>query len=161
MRRSRSTGSGGPDQHLAVIPAGGDPADPIADEAVAGEVDGTVAIATDDWDPGTYVALLMDGSSVRSRTRFWIEAPGDGPHVSTSRHGYGVGDPIDVHWWNAPGARWDWIGVYPPTRRSERRLLPDLVLHALDDPGLRAPRRRLRRPVAPAGRSIQRLSVGG
>ena len=106
-------GPGGPDQHLAVIPAGGDPADPIADEPVAGEVDGTVAIATDGWDPGTYVALLMDGSSVRSRTRFWIEAPGDGPHVSTSRHVYGVGDPVAVHWWNAPGARWDWIGVYP------------------------------------------------
>jgi endonuclease/exonuclease/phosphatase family metal-dependent hydrolase len=106
-------GSGGPDQHLAVIHAKGDPADPIADESVAGEVDGSVAIATDGWDPGTYVALLMDGSSVRSRTRFWIEAPGDGPHVSTSRHVYGVGDPIAVRWWNAPGARWDWIGVYP------------------------------------------------
>ncbi|MGZ6546311.1 MAG: endonuclease/exonuclease/phosphatase family protein [Actinomycetota bacterium] len=106
-------GPGGSDQHLAVIPAGGYPADPIADEPVAGEVDGTVAIATSGWDPGTYVALLMDGSSVLSRTRFWIEAPGDGPHVSTSRHVYGVGDPIAVHWWNAPGARWDWIGVYP------------------------------------------------
>ncbi len=103
---------GGPDQHLVVIPAKGDPVYPLADEPIPGETDGTVAVTTDGWEPGTYVALLMDGSSVLSRMRFWIEAPGDGPHVSTSRRVYGVGEPIAVRWWNSPGARWDWIGVY-------------------------------------------------
>ncbi|MGZ8650883.1 MAG: endonuclease/exonuclease/phosphatase family protein [Actinomycetota bacterium] len=105
-------GPGGQDQHLVVIPVTGDPAYPVADEAIPGEIDGTVAVATDGWAPGTYVALLMDGTSVLSRTRFWIEAPGDGPHVSTSRRVYHVGQAIRVRWWNAPGARWDWIGVY-------------------------------------------------
>jgi endonuclease/exonuclease/phosphatase family metal-dependent hydrolase len=105
-------GPGGPDQHLVVIPAKGDPADPVADEPVPGETDGSVVVTTDGWEPGTYVALLMDGSSVLSRMRFWIEEPGDGPHVSTSHRVYGVGEPIDVRWWNAPGARRDWIGVY-------------------------------------------------
>ena len=112
-------GPGGPDQHLAVIPAEG--------SAYPSRTSRSPARSTARWrsppmagSPGTYVALLMDGSSVRSRTRFWIEAPGDGPHVSMSRHVYGVGDPIAVHWWNAPGARWDWIGVYRdmPTRTS-------------------------------------------
>ena len=73
---------------------------------------GRIAVSTGGWEPGTYVALLMDGTSVLSRMRFWIETPGDGPHVSTSHRVYRVGQPIDVRWWNAPGARWDWIGVY-------------------------------------------------
>jgi hypothetical protein len=105
-------GPGGPDQHLAVIPARGDPAIPVVDEPIPGEIDGAVPVPTDGWEPGTYVALLMDGSSVLSRMRFWIKAPGDGPRVSTSHRVYRVGQPIDVRWWNAPGARRDWIGVY-------------------------------------------------
>ena len=51
-------------------------------------------------------------SAVLSRTRFWVEAVGDEPHVSAERRIYGVGDPIHVRWWNAPGNRWDWVGVY-------------------------------------------------
>ncbi|MEO8422897.1 MAG: endonuclease/exonuclease/phosphatase family protein [Actinomycetota bacterium] len=105
-------GPGGPDQHLVVIAAKGDPASPLADEPIPGGVDGTVSVSTDGFEPGTYVALLMDGSSVLSRTRFWIEARGDGPHVSTSHRVYRVGEPIPVHWWNAPGSRADWVGVY-------------------------------------------------
>jgi hypothetical protein len=50
--------------------------------------------------------------SALSRTRFWVEALGDGPRVSTSRRVFGVGDPIPVRWRNAPGNRWDWVGVY-------------------------------------------------
>jgi hypothetical protein len=102
---------GGPEQHVVVFPAA-DPTYPVGDESVSGEADGTVIVPTDGWEPGTYVVQLMDGTSVLSRTRFWIEAPGDGPHVSTSRRAYHVGQAIRVRWWNAPGARWDWIGVY-------------------------------------------------
>jgi hypothetical protein len=54
----------------------------------------------------------MDGPTVLSRVRFWLAAEGDGPHVTTPRRVYGVGEAIPVRWWNAPGARWDWIGVY-------------------------------------------------
>ena len=104
-------GPGGANQHVMVIAAGGDPTDPLADEP-AGSVDGTVSIATDDWEPGGYTALLMDGSTVLSRARFFVESPGDGPHLSTTGRIYAVGEPIRVHWWNAPGARWDWVGVY-------------------------------------------------
>ena len=104
-------GPGGPDQHIVVFRAG-DPAYPTTDRPVPGEVDGTVDIATDGWDPGTYVVVLKDGVSVLSRTRFWVEAVGDGPRVSTSRQVFGVGDPILVRWRNAPGNRWDWVGVY-------------------------------------------------
>ena len=103
---------GTPGQHLVVIPAKGSPGSPIAEEPIPGQVDGSVAIATGGWDPGTYVAILMDGTSVLSRSRFWVAARGDGPHLSTPRRVYAIGEPIPVRWWNAPGARWDWIGVY-------------------------------------------------
>jgi hypothetical protein len=56
--------------------------------------------------------VLKEGMSVLSRTRFWVEAAGDGPHVSVAHRIYGVGDPIHVRWWNASGNRWDWVGVY-------------------------------------------------
>jgi endonuclease/exonuclease/phosphatase family metal-dependent hydrolase len=104
-------GTGGPAQHLSVIRAH-DSTSPVADEPVAGEIDGTVTLGTSGWEPGTYEALLMDGTSVQARTRFWVEAPGDGPHVATSSHFYRAGEPISVRWWNAPGERWDWVGVY-------------------------------------------------
>lgn len=104
--------SGGPHERVAVIPAGGDPSNPIADVSTGGATDGTVAISTDGWEPGRYVVILRDGTTPLSRVRFWVEAPGDRAHVSTSRHAYGVGEPIRVRWSNAPGARWDWVGVY-------------------------------------------------
>jgi hypothetical protein len=98
--------------HVVVIPED-DPSHPVADVPTAGATDGTIPIATDDWNPGAFEAMLMSGDVVLSRIRFWVEAPGDRAHVSTTRATYGVGEPIRVAWSNAPGERWDWIGVYP------------------------------------------------
>ncbi len=98
--------------HVVVIPKG-DPSHPVADVPTAGATDGTIPIATDDWIPGAYEAMLMSADAVLSRIRFWVEAPGDRPRVSTTRATYGVGEPIHVTWSNAPGERWDWVGVYP------------------------------------------------
>ncbi|MEP6972911.1 MAG: endonuclease/exonuclease/phosphatase family protein [Actinomycetota bacterium] len=104
--------SGAAGEHVVVIPKG-DPSYPVADVPTAGATDATIPIATDDWIPGAYDAMLMDGGAVLSRFRFWVEASGDRTHVSTARSTYGVGDPIRVRWSNAPGERWDWVGVYP------------------------------------------------
>jgi endonuclease/exonuclease/phosphatase family metal-dependent hydrolase len=97
--------------HVEVIPKG-DPSYPVADVPTGGATDGTIPIATDDWSPGAYEAMLMGGDAVVSRIRFWVEAPGDRTHVSTTRDTYDVGEPIRVTWSNAPGERWDWVGVY-------------------------------------------------
>jgi len=104
-------GPGGPDQHVVVFRER-DPSYPLADQLVPGVIDGTVNIETDGWEAGTYVVHLEEGAAVLSRTRFWVEAVDDGPHVSAERRIYGVGEPIHVRWWNAPGNRWDWVGVY-------------------------------------------------
>ena len=98
--------------HVVVIPRS-DPSHPVAHVPTAGATDGTIPIVTDDWTPGEYEAVLQGGDAVLSRIRFWVEAPGDQAHVSTTRANYGVGEPIHVTWSNAPGERWDWVGVYP------------------------------------------------
>ena len=159
-RRSRSTDPAGPIS-TSWCSGEGDPSYPLADEPVPGVIDGTVDIETDGWEPGTYVVHLEEGAAVLSRTRFWVEAVGDGPHVSAERRIYGVGDPIHVRWWNAPGNRWDWVGVY------ERDADPNVASYltwfytrsTIQGPG--NARRGVVRAVAAASRSLQRLPVGG
>ena len=98
---------------IAISPAGGDPAtDAIAEQPTGGTLDGELAFPTDAFAPGAYEAILLDGGIEVSRVAFWLKLPGTGPEVSTGSDTYGVGEPIAVHWSNARGERWDWIGVY-------------------------------------------------
>ena len=55
-------------------------------------------------------------SAERSRIAFWIKEPGTGPRIETTSPTYEVGEPIEVHWTNAPAHRWDWIGIYRRNR---------------------------------------------
>jgi endonuclease/exonuclease/phosphatase family metal-dependent hydrolase len=102
----------GPSRSVAVIRAGGDPADPLWSAPIEGAADGTVSVVTEGWHPGTYVALLLDGADVTSHMRFWLREPGAPPRVWTTGDDYREGQPIRVRWADAPGERWDWIGVY-------------------------------------------------
>jgi len=104
--------TGGPDERVVVIPANGDPAAPLIETSTDGATDGTIAMSTDGWEPGTYVALLLDGDQVRSRTRFWVSLPGAKPQLLLSKRVFSTGESIRVWWANTPGERWDWIGVY-------------------------------------------------
>jgi endonuclease/exonuclease/phosphatase family metal-dependent hydrolase len=103
-------------EHVAIVPAGGDPAtDAIAEQptGAGSATDGTLTFASDAWAPADYEAVLVDGVDAElSRIPFWVAAPGAGPEISTGKTAYAVGEPIDISWWNAPGERWDWIGVY-------------------------------------------------
>ncbi len=101
-------------QTIAVVPAGGDPAtDAIAQQPTMGATDGTSTFSSGSWSPGAYQAVLVDASGVSlSRFDFWVEAPGTEPSIATGKATYAAGEPIDVTWQNAPGERWDWVGVY-------------------------------------------------
>ena len=101
-------------ERVAIVPAGGDPAtDSLDDRPTAGLVDGRRAFDSIGWTPGAYqVALVGGAGSVLARIPFWVKAPGDGPTVGTGTADYAVGEGIDVSWANAPGERWDWIGIY-------------------------------------------------
>jgi len=73
----------------------------------------TVTFSSARWHPGAYAAVLLDGDRhVRSRFTFWLAAPGAPPVVQASRRVFAVGEPIGVSVRNAPGERWDWLGIY-------------------------------------------------
>jgi hypothetical protein len=101
-------------QTIAVVPTGGDPAtDAIAQHATMGATDGTSTFSSSSWSPGAYQTVLVGTSGTSlSRFDFWVEAPGTKPSIHTSKSTYAAGEPIDVAWQNAPGERWDWVGVY-------------------------------------------------
>jgi hypothetical protein len=102
------------DERVVIVPTGFDPAtDARAEQPTGADVDGTLSFATDGWPAAAYDAVLVDGAGAElSRIPFWLKEPGAGPEVSTGKRAYAVGEPIDVSWTNAPGERWDWVGVY-------------------------------------------------
>lgn len=74
---------------------------------------GSVMISTTDLPPGEYVleAKNAEGNPVAAN-QLWVGAVGAEPKIATGKSVYIAGDPIDVTWQNAPGNKWDWIGVY-------------------------------------------------
>ncbi len=74
---------------------------------------GTAIVDTNSLTPGPYTVAVKDsdGTTVASNA-IWVRAVGAEPNVATGSATYGVGDPIDVTWQDAPGNKWDWIGIY-------------------------------------------------
>lgn len=74
---------------------------------------GTVTFSSAGWKAGSYAAALLaaDGK-VLSRYDFWVARPGAPPVVHTTKKVFAVGEPIGVTVKNAPGHRWDWLGIY-------------------------------------------------
>jgi endonuclease/exonuclease/phosphatase family metal-dependent hydrolase len=104
-----------PPWRVALVPAGGDAlGDALATQPVPpNTVDGTLSFDTSSVETGSYEAVLLDGAGTeRSRIAVWVKEPGAGPIIETGSPSYPVGQAIDVHWTNAPGNRWDWVGIY-------------------------------------------------
>jgi endonuclease/exonuclease/phosphatase family metal-dependent hydrolase len=105
------------DERVALVPAGGTAADAVAvmRTGPGSPTDGRVVFPTSGLPPAAYEAVLLDGrDAVLSRGPFWLYAPGTPTVVTTSKAVYAPGEPIVVSWTNAPGFRWDWLGVYAP-----------------------------------------------
>ena len=95
---------------VAVVRAGG--ADPLAELPTFAR-DGTLTFSTTGLRRGAYEAVLLDKrDEMLSRSPFWLYPPGEPVKVATSRRVYVKGDAIEVSWSNAPGMRWDWVGIY-------------------------------------------------
>ena len=74
---------------------------------------GEVLFGSGNLTVGEYdVVLLTEGDQEVSRSRFWVVEPGASPEVSVDA-AVPAGDPIEVTWANAPGERFDWLGIYP------------------------------------------------
>jgi hypothetical protein len=102
-------------EQVGVVPAGGAVSEAAVLRSTEGGADGIVAFSTLGFDPGAFEAVLIDNAGrILSRSPFWLYTPGAPTVVATGRSEYAVGEPIDVSWSNAPGMRWDWLGIYAP-----------------------------------------------
>jgi endonuclease/exonuclease/phosphatase family metal-dependent hydrolase len=99
--------------HVVVVPLGAPLGAAVVDLPTGSVPDGTLAVETAALTPGGYRVVLLDAAdAVLARTSFWVKVRGDGPGIATGKSTYAVGEPIDVTWSNAPGNRWDWVGIY-------------------------------------------------
>lgn len=111
---------GRPGESLAIVSAGAPK--PISEQAT-----GTSAprdrrvFQTVDWRPGAYRVVLRDASGgALSAFPFWVQGKDAKPEVAVSKPRYATGEPVVVSWRNAPGNRWDWVGVYKASTDPER-----------------------------------------
>ncbi len=106
--------AGGPVSAVAIEHLRGGHATAVARHRIAA-ADGikTVRFSSGRWAAGAYAAVLLGRSgNVRSRFPFWVAAPGARPVVRTTKPVFAVGEAVGVTVTNAPGDRWDWLGIY-------------------------------------------------
>jgi hypothetical protein len=105
--RSRSAPAGA---RVVLVPRGEDPATPSAERDAS---DADLGFATGDLPAGAHEIALTDAAGRRlAAARFRVRAPGSTPLVAAPGS-VKSGQPIEARWTNAPGNRWDWVGVYP------------------------------------------------
>ena len=96
-------------EQVALARIGGGPAAALPTLAE----DGTLTFPTAGLRRGAYEArLLGEDGAVLARAPFWLYRPGERTKVWASKQVYERGEPIGVSWSNAPGLRWDWLGVF-------------------------------------------------
>jgi endonuclease/exonuclease/phosphatase family metal-dependent hydrolase len=72
-----------------------------------------IETAAANLSPGDYEVSLRNGDDVVvATTPFTVAAAGAQPTLTLDAASYKVGDPITASWRDAPGSRWDWIGIY-------------------------------------------------
>lgn len=75
--------------------------------------DGVVVFGSGTLAPGGYEAVLLGADDGElARIPFQVRVPGAAPTVTPDKPVYTAGAPIAIRWENAPGNKWDWIGVY-------------------------------------------------
>ncbi len=101
-------------ESLAIVKAGATDAAPLVTQAIdAGSGDGTFDLPSAALDPGDYeVRLVGPGGTITSTTPISIAAVGAKPVLTLDKATYAVAAPILASWRDAPGSRWDWIGIY-------------------------------------------------
>jgi endonuclease/exonuclease/phosphatase family metal-dependent hydrolase len=64
--------------------------------------------------PGMYRAALLNGhGGIEATSRFWILPRGAQPRIRSAKAVYRQGEPVRLSWRNAPGNKYDWVGVFP------------------------------------------------
>ena len=111
MVRFHTTGAVGEQIDITAADGTGDPIVGVQTDAAtrngSWEVDST-GLGTGDYR----VRLLGPGGVVVATAPFSVAAADATPALTLDAAAYKVGDPITASWRDAPGSRWDWIGVY-------------------------------------------------
>ena len=106
--RARGVGAGA---RVVLAPAG------IDASTLRAAGDATVsdmAFATKGLAPGAHEVVLFDGAGqLLSTASFWVARDEARPTIAVERDRVKSGEAIDLRWAEAPGLRWDWVGVYP------------------------------------------------
>ncbi len=100
-------------ERIVVVRAKGDSAAPLMSLSLGeSTADGSVTLGTGLLEPGEYeVALVDSNGSALSRSGFSLLAKDAVPSLDIQSR-FTAGEPIVVNWQNAPGNRWDWLGIY-------------------------------------------------
>jgi hypothetical protein len=69
-------------------------------------------LATKGLIRGRYDVVLRSHHRVVSRAQVWAYPKGEPTRIAVDRSKYTVGQPIGVHWSNAPGMGLDWVSVF-------------------------------------------------
>jgi endonuclease/exonuclease/phosphatase family metal-dependent hydrolase len=100
---------------VSLVPTGGDAVTDALMSLPSQEsfVDGAVVFGTGTLAPGAYEAVLTgaDGGEL-ARIPFRVQEPAAKPTLTVDEPSIAAGEPITVNWDNAPGNKWDWVGIY-------------------------------------------------
>ena len=85
--------------------------DQPADHSIDGAQAGMLEVP--DLERGDCSVRLLTGDTVAAATTFTVVEVDASPTLEIDKESFTAGEPITVSWRDAPGARWDWIGVFP------------------------------------------------
>lgn len=103
------------DGRVAILAHGGDVAAPLATLYTNNGTDraSLQSFGTGTLKAGIYDTALIDKDGKElARAPFWVRDSGTRPAVTTDKTSYAAGEPIVATWDNAPGNRFDWLGIY-------------------------------------------------
>jgi hypothetical protein len=73
----------------------------------------SVDFGTGGLAPGAYAVALRDAEGKElARAPFWIVARDGAATVALDKQAYAPGETLTATWSNAPGNRYDWLGIY-------------------------------------------------
>ena len=109
----RYTTTAGRGRSIGVLPAHG--SRPIVTLPIYDASDHQAAFfGTRPLRPGMYRAALLNGQGgIEATSRFWVLPRGAQPRIRSAKAVYRQGEPVRLSWRNAPGNKYDWVGVFP------------------------------------------------
>ncbi|MEA2362227.1 MAG: hypothetical protein QOD71_1372 [Thermoleophilaceae bacterium] len=109
-----TTTGGGAGRRIGILPSRG--SRPIVTLPIEDATDHLAAyFGTGVLRAGSYRAALLDGRGrIQATSRFWVLARGARPGISAVKPSFAAGEPIRLRWSNAPGNKFDWVGIFRP-----------------------------------------------